>query len=126
MQTSLPARLSVEQQQLIEVRVANERKSVGLAYLFWFFLGGFAIHNFYLGKIKLAIFQLLGGLFSLILMVAGGAGGPAGMGTIGVVGVILLGIWFLSFLADLFLIPGRVAAYSEGLRARYAEQLSGH
>ena len=40
------AQLDTQQLQLIEAKIANERKSVGLAYLFWFFLGGLAIHNF--------------------------------------------------------------------------------
>lgn len=35
--------LSMEQLTYIEARLANERKSVGVAYLLWFFLGGFGV-----------------------------------------------------------------------------------
>lgn len=40
------------------------KKSAGVAYAFWFFLGGFGAHRFYLGHKGVAIAQLLtlGGL----------------------------------------------------------------
>lgn len=34
-------------------------KSKGIAYLLWFFLGGFSAHRFYLGKIGSGILYLL-------------------------------------------------------------------
>ena len=43
--TELP---TVAEMQLIESRVANDKKSVGVAYGLWFFLGLWGIHNFYL------------------------------------------------------------------------------
>jgi len=41
-------------------------KSKTLAYIFWFFLGGFSIHRFYLGKIGTGILYLLTGQLFLI------------------------------------------------------------
>jgi TM2 domain-containing membrane protein YozV len=41
-------------------------KSKGLAFVFWFFLGGFSIHRFYLGKIGSGIVYLLTGQLFLI------------------------------------------------------------
>ena len=35
---------------LIETRLSNEKKSVFLAYVLWFFFGSFGVHCFYLGK----------------------------------------------------------------------------
>ena len=34
--------ISTQEQILIEQRVTNEAKSIGVAYLLWFFLGGSA------------------------------------------------------------------------------------
>lgn len=41
-------------------------KSKTVAYLLWFFLGGFSIHRFYLGKIGTGILYLLTGQLLLI------------------------------------------------------------
>ena len=65
MKTELP---TVAEMQLIESRVANDKKSVGVAYGLWFFLGLWGIHNFYLGKTKTALFQLLGGAAAIVLL----------------------------------------------------------
>jgi len=64
------------------------RKSTGVAYLLWFFLGGFGAHRFYLGQTGTAVTQLLLLLLGWIPMF---------------VGWIALGIWLF---VDLFLIPG--------------------
>ena len=41
-------------------------KSKGVAYLLWFFLGGFSAHRFYLGKVGSGILYLLTGQLFLI------------------------------------------------------------
>lgn len=112
-----PAQLSVAQLQLIESRIANERKSVGLAYVLWFFLGLWGIHNFYLGKPGMAVFQIAGGVVGIVLVMTGTGSG------MGVIGILVLAAWVLSFLADLFLIPGRAKAYSDRLRHQYEQEL---
>lgn len=70
------------------------RKSVGVAYLLWFFLGGFGGHRFYAGKTGTAVAQLLLSLF--------------GWGTIWAMGLGLLFLipWGIWVLVDAFLIPG--------------------
>lgn len=46
------------------------KKSAGVAYAFWFFLGGFGAHRFYLGHKGVAVAQLLtlGGLGFWVLI----------------------------------------------------------
>lgn len=61
------------------------RKSVGIAYLLWLFLGAFGVHRFYAGATKTGIMQL-------VLAIS-------------VVGWLVLIPWLL---ADLVLIPGIV------------------
>ena len=36
------------------------RKSVGIAYLLWFFVGFLGVHRFYLGRTKMGVFILAG------------------------------------------------------------------
>jgi TM2 domain-containing membrane protein YozV len=79
---------SVRQQLLFE---AN-RKSIGAAYLLWFFLGGFGAHRFYLGRTGSAAAQLLLMLLGWIPLF---------------LGWVVLGIWWL---VDAFLIPDIIRA----------------
>jgi TM2 domain-containing membrane protein YozV len=69
-----------------------------VAYLFWFFLGIFSAHRFYLGRPGTAILQILSYL-------------------------VLIG--FLWLLVDAFLIPGMVRSKQQDIRQRLAYQLSG-
>jgi TM2 domain-containing membrane protein YozV len=88
---------SLQAEMLIEQKVANAQKSTGVAYLLWFFLGGFGGHRFYLGKTGTAVAQLIitiVGFFTLIPL-------------------IVTGIWLL---VDLFLIPGIIREHSEKVR----------
>jgi TM2 domain-containing membrane protein YozV len=54
--------VSTEQLAVVEQRIANENKSTALAYVFWLFTGILGIHNFYIGRLKLGIVELMFGL----------------------------------------------------------------
>ncbi len=69
------------------------KKSVGVAYLLWFFLGGLGAHRFYAGKAFTAILLLLLFLLGWMTVIIG-------------VGFVFLGIVGLWLLIDAFLIPG--------------------
>ncbi len=73
------------------------KKSVGVAYLFWLFLGFVGGHRFYLKRKGSAIVMLIISLFALM--------------TESGIGVIIL-IWWL---IDAFLITGIVSEYNNGL-----------
>lgn len=51
--------LNTQELMLIEQRVTNSSKSVGVAYLFWFFLFWLSAHRFYLGRPVSAIIQII-------------------------------------------------------------------
>ena len=102
----------IQRQMLLEMRVSNEKKSVGLAYVLWFFLGLLGVHNFYLGSTGLGSFQLFGGLGSVILFFSGSP----------LIGVLLFCAWLVSFILDLFLIPARARRHSNSLRADFGKQ----
>jgi TM2 domain-containing membrane protein YozV len=73
---------------------ANKKTAV-VAYLLWFFLGWFGAHNFYLGRIGVAVTQL-------IL-------------TITVLGILITFFWVI---VDAFLIPGWVRRQNNLLAAQ--------
>jgi TM2 domain-containing membrane protein YozV len=73
---------------------ANKKTAV-VAYLLWFFLGWFGAHNFYLGRIGVAVTQL-------IL-------------TITVIGILITFFWVI---VDAFLIPGWVRRQNNLLAAQ--------
>ena len=50
--------LSTQQHILVETRLANEGKTFVIAYVFWFFLGFFSAHRFYL-RDGAAVVQLI-------------------------------------------------------------------
>ena len=68
-------------------------KSIGLAYVLWFFFGQLGIHRFYLKRTGTGIVQLILGVLGWILSAFG-------------IGFVLLGILWLWLLIDIFLIPG--------------------
>jgi TM2 domain-containing membrane protein YozV len=51
--------LTVQEEMLIEMRVANDGKRTSTAYMFWLFLGGFGAHRFYTDNPATATMQLL-------------------------------------------------------------------
>jgi len=102
------------------------KKSVGLAYALWFFLGGFSAHRFYSGKIGSAIAQLLLGVtsFIMVFLAIGGTVAAAASGNqaaaegaggllifAGLVWVVT-GIWLL---VDAFLINGWIKRHNMNL-----------
>ena len=120
-------KLSMEQLSLIEQRVANENKSAGIAYLLWVFLGGLSIHNFYIGRWRLALVELGLAVLAVIAFV-GGLSGIAlednlGAGTGFGLWMLSFGLWGLLILSDLFTIPRGVRKYREKLRRRITDEL---
>jgi TM2 domain-containing membrane protein YozV len=86
-----------------EAYSAGQRKEAGIAYLLWFFLGGFGGHRFYLGKTGSAIGMLCLTVISL----------PFTVLLVGFAGLFAVGVWCL---VDLFLISGWVRSHNEETR----------
>jgi hypothetical protein len=115
----LKGNLSEHELSTVDSELAKYKKSTGVAYVLWFFLGGLGIHKFYIGKTGMGIFYLLliGGL------IVGGITGiskemePAMIiaGSCGLVLGILL-------LVDLFTIPRQIRrAYIQAERQILSE-----
>jgi TM2 domain-containing membrane protein YozV len=73
------------------------RKTMGTAYLLWFFLGGFSAHRFYLGFTTSAIIQLLLSPIGYAMLMTKSAAG--------LIFVVGAGLWLL---ADAIMMPGMV------------------
>ena len=85
------------------------KKSMAVAYLLWFFLGGFGGHRFYCGKTGSAVAQLLMTIFGILLLF------------VFLLGLLLLIPVWIWILVDAFLIPGWIRSQNSLL----AMQLGG-
>jgi TM2 domain-containing membrane protein YozV len=94
--------LSADAQALMAFEAG--KKSVGLAFVFWFFLGGLGGHRFYLGRTGSAVAQLIISVLGWLTVWVG----------FGLLLLIPLGIWLL---IDAFLISGMVQEHNNGLMA---------
>ncbi|MDT8327665.1 MAG: TM2 domain-containing protein [Roseovarius sp.] len=103
--------LSTEQQMLVEQRLSNEKKSIGITYLLWLLFGGLGIHRFYLGKTGSAIGMLVLTILGVLTLAI----------YIGAFLLIGLGIWLI---VDAFLIPGMVQADMNTKRAMIANEVN--
>ena len=103
--------MDTQQQILVEQRVNNEKKSTGVAYLLFLFLGGFGAHRFYLGKTGSAV--------AILILVIGGMLLSAII--IGIPMLIIGSIWLI---VDIFLIPGMVAQDVQRLRDNAMQEIS--
>ncbi len=84
------------------MRYEANKKSVGVAYLLWFFFGMLGVHRFYLHRGGSGTVILLLTLGSFFLMFIG----------IGLFLIFIPGIWVF---IDIFLIPGMARDYNNKL-----------
>ena len=103
--------LTTQQQMLVEQRLANNKKSTGVAYLLWFFLGGLGVHRFYLGSTGPGVGILILSIF----------GWPTAAF---VVGLFLLAGMVIWLIVDAFLIPGMIEKSNSAMRAMIMNEVS--
>jgi TM2 domain-containing membrane protein YozV len=81
------------------------KKSTGVAYVLWFFLGGLGVHRFYLDRSGSGIVMAIISVLSWLTVFIG----------IGVIGLTVIGVWWL---VDAFLIPGIIVRANQDLANR--------
>ena len=101
-QSNYPGPTAGTEETVRLMRYDAAKKSVGVAYMLWFFLGAFGVHRFYLGSWGIGV---------LILACTGLA-----FVTFGLTGLVS----GLIMVLDLFLIPGKVRQHNERLIASLA------
>ena len=103
-----PRRLSVE------ATIAQEQKSIGKAYLLWFFFGSAGGHNYYLGKPIHGLLQFAANVIAIL----------SSLTDIWPLTAIFSGALILSLIVDLCMIPARVAAHTERLHEQLSDRLT--
>lgn len=91
--------LTTDQRLYVESQVSARRKSTGLAYALWFFLGLLSIHRFYLERPKTAILQII-------------------------LNCLIVGLLWTLF--DAFLIPGMIRKCEDNERQRLYQVVAGN
>jgi len=86
----------------VAMRYDANKKSELIAYLLWFFLGGFGAHRFYIGRIGSAIAMTLLFVGSTAL-------------TLVLIGYVGNALWTIWWVIDAFKLPGWIAAYNNPL-----------
>lgn len=103
-----PARQGISNDAQALMAFESRKKSTGVTYLLWFFLGGLGIHRFYLGRTGSGVAMIALTIIGWTLLFAAG---------FGLLFLIPLGVWLL---VDLFTIPGMVRSHNNLLLAKLA------
>lgn len=96
---------SVSRDTAAMMQFQANKKSVGVAYLLWFFFGMLGAHRFYLGRTGSAVAILVLSIAAFVLSYV-------------VIGIIIVFVPMIWVLVDLFLIPGITREFNNGLIAR--------
>ena len=118
----LKGKLSPQQMAILTSELTKVQKSVGLAYVLWFFLGTLGIHQYFIGKAGRGTLYLVGGLIGWIVLIVGIA---TTTGAAMAIGGILLGVIGILLLVDLFTIPRQVRRVYELHEIEIATRLLG-
>lgn len=102
--------LSNEEKILVNSEISNGKKSVGIAYLLWFFLSSLGIHRIYLGRKMSGFTMLLLNVLGWLTLVF----------AIGFIFFTILALWVL---VDLFLIPGMVRQENDKLQVNLTQRV---
>lgn len=103
--------LSKEEQHLVDQRLAQEKKSTGVAYLILFFLGYVGGHRFYLGQTSSAVAMLIWWFIAALIYVI-------------LNGLIFFIPLFIRCIIDVFLIPGMISEDISTKRSAIVNEIS--
>jgi TM2 domain-containing membrane protein YozV len=105
----LKAELSQQQLGILSSEMEKHKKSAGVAYVLWFFLGTLGIHKFYLGRAGVGVVYLLLGVAAWISLGVGiAAATDAGIGAGMLVFIVLISVLGILLLVDLFSIGRQI------------------
>jgi hypothetical protein len=123
----LKSALTEQQLSVLSSEMEKYKKSTGLAYVLWFFLGTLGIHKFYIGKTGWGIIYLLMGIIgwgALIIGLAGVAVEESSMGAGIIIAIILLSLLGIFLLIDVFTISRQIRKSYEKKEIRVLQKLT--
>jgi len=103
--------LTEKQLAIYNAELQRQSRSVGIAYLLYFFLGCLGVHKFYLGKIGWGITYILLGTLGTILTFLG-----IGFLPLSIIGGLMLFVFGIFLLIDLFTIPRQIRKREEKIK----------
>ncbi len=103
------SKLNEHQLSILASEMEKNKKSTGLAYVLWFFIGSLGIHKFYIGKGVMGFFYLAFGAVAWILLIVGLVGLVGETATSAItLSTVLFVIVGILLLLDLFTIPRQI------------------
>ncbi len=125
--------LSDKDLTILNAELNRQQKSVGLAYVLWFFLAGLGVHQFYMGKplrgVAYVLTAGLGGMLFWLGFIGAMAGDTdeavQGGGMVSAVGFMLLAVGGVFVIYDLFTIPRQIRKREERLRGEILAKMAG-
>lgn len=116
--------MSSSQPTAAQIRQEANKKSPVIAYVLWFFLGGFAAHRFYAGRWQSALVWIALAVLAVVLIVMGLPPNVEGlspeelaaqMSPLYMAGLAIYGVLLIWWIVDAFLIPGWIRRHNEEL-----------
>ncbi len=120
----MKSRLDDHQMTVLSSEMEKVKKSTGLAYVLWLFLGTLGIHKLYIGKVGMGITYLVVGAVAWIMLILSFAGEAVTGGylTAAIVLFVLVGIFLL---LDLFTIPRQIRKTYEHIEKKLISKMLG-
>jgi len=130
--------MSDHELSILNSEMEKYKKSTGLAYVLWLFIGTLGIHKFYIGKITMGIIYLVLGIGAWISLTFGitaaasgllegvetvASGGEVGMATGFILFIIFIIILGVMLIIDLVTIPRQIRKAYEKREAKAIEEL---
>ena len=105
-------------------RYRNEKKTVGLGYMVWFWFGFFGGHRFYLRSVPLALAQVALGIVGFPCLIALMTGADFSSGT-AVILVLLMAPMIVFWIFDATRLPALVELANQKIAAGLQKQEAG-
>ena len=119
--------LSDHELSVLGSEMEKYKKSTGLAYVLWFFIGTLGIHKFYIGKITMGVLYLVLGIGAWVSLGIGIAAATvereAGMATGIILFIAFIAIVGIMLLVDLFTIPRQIRKSYEKREAKAIDEI---